>query len=1116
MSLQIKLTMALVIISTIVLVVLGWQGYSYTRDALTAESFDKLTIINATKKRQIETYFERTGNQALSFAESPSTIEAITAFSQGFIVDQAGDENRKIEALRNYYQSNFLPRLNQHRSADDSARLEDYLPQTSLSAHFQSLYIAADDAGGSASATVYNQTHSKVHPAFKAFASRFHFSDILLADLKGNIVYSVAKKTDFATNLNSGPYADSAIAKAYSAAANAQQPQLHIEDYSRYAASLDEPKLFLSAPIFADDSKLGVAILKIDAEEINSVMSSNRSWKNEGLGATGESYLVADDFTMRSSARLLTENPEQFVAQLETLQTESDIIDSITHLNTTVSLYSVITAGTKDFFESKSANTKIINGYMGKEVLSAYTPVSAGGLSWGLFTEITSEEEFAPLRKFRDRFLTGFALIFAGLMVIAFVTRYVLLKQLTQPLRQLINSAKQLGTGNLNERIETNRTDEIGQLAQTYNEMVERLHETSASKDYVVNVVDSMEEVLLVLENKGGKLLDTKIIDANKTVTRLLGVNNIGLRGEPLSKLVKVDEEFAEITIPAPGNSNSFEALLMHEDGSEIPVLLSITPLMKEGGTSSRAVCLAQDISAQREIESLKEDIRAREKIDALKSEFVSTVSHELRTPLTSIRGALGLVSGGMAGELPEKASNLVSIANNNCDRLINLINDILDIEKLQAGKVKFDLRPMNIYQCVQESIEANQGYADKQNVSLELASEVGEILVRVDANRLAQVMSNLISNAAKFSHDEGTVSVTVERRDDQVRVAVIDQGSGIPEDYRSKIFQRFSQADSSDTRQKGGTGLGLSITKSIVERFGGSIDFDSEEGKGTTFYFDLPILEIEPVSKQLENLGNDINLSGEARVLICEDEPDIATLLTLLLRHRNFKTHVVNTAEQALEEIKKEHFDAITVDMMLPGKDGLWLIDQLQKNEATKNLPVIVVSAKANHVKQELASQAAQNIYGWINKPIDEQTLITLISSGIDDNREQPIKRDKPLVLHVEDDTDIQLVFKTLLDPFTDVISASTIGKARQLLQSQHFDLIILDVNLPDGTGYELLPDIRNDESGELAKQPTPTIIFSADEIPTRYAEQVDANFVKSRISNDQIVDFIEDFLTD
>ena len=233
-------------------------------------------------------------------------------------------------------------------------------------------------------------------------------------------------------------------------------------------------------------------------------------------------------------------------------------------------------------------------------------------------------------------------------------------------------------------------------------------------------------------------------------------------------------------------------------------------------------------------------DVSAAREVERLKGEFVSTVSHELRTPLTSIRGSLGLIAGGAVGELPEQAKKLVAIAYNNSERLVRLINDILDMEKIESGKMRFELQPHRIAPLLEQAVEANRAYGEQLGVQFQIQGAVPDAVVALDSDRFMQVMANLLSNAAKFSPRgrDGGDSLTERREPSDL---VTDRGPGIPEEFRAKIFGKFSQADASDSRQKGGTGLGLSITKSIVERLGGEISFESIAGAGTSFHVDLP-----------------------------------------------------------------------------------------------------------------------------------------------------------------------------------------------------------------------------------------------------------------------------------
>ena len=236
------------------------------------------------------------------------------------------------------------------------------------------------------------------------------------------------------------------------------------------------------------------------------------------------------------------------------------------------------------------------------------------------------------------------------------------------------------------------------------------------------------------------------------------------------------------------------------------------------------------------------QDISERKRIEKMKDEFISTVSHELRTPLTSISGALALMANGVMGDIPEKFKTMLQIAQKNSQRLSLLINDLLDMEKASAGQLQLQIETLSLAPTLQAALESNMAAGIERMISIAIENPYRELTVAIDAQRFLQVLSNLLSNAIKYSPNHGHIQVTVQLIDSQVRIAVKDQGPGIPAEFQSRIFNKFAQADSSDTRQRGGTGLGLAISKELIEAMHGKLHFSSTYGEGASFYVDLPI----------------------------------------------------------------------------------------------------------------------------------------------------------------------------------------------------------------------------------------------------------------------------------
>ena len=528
-----------------------------------------------------------------------------------------------------------------------------------------------------------------------------------------------------------------------------------------------------------------------------------------------------------------------------------------------------------------------------------------------------------------------------------------------------------------------------------------------------------------------------------------------------------------------------YDEVMWRRDGSSFPVEYTVTPIRKNNQIAG-AVVIFNDTTERRRIEQIK-------------NEFISTVSHELRTPLTSIRGSLGLLVGGAAGLLPTQAKTLVNIANKNTERLLLLINDILDIEKIESGKMVFHYKLLDLQQFLDTAVQANQAYGEQFDVHFAVSQCPESVAVYADEDRLLQVMNNLLSNAAKFSPGGSRVEISAVKRGHKVRISVTDTGKGIPQSFHKDMFKKFAQADASDTRSLGGTGLGLSISKSIIEQHGGHIDFISRENIGTTFFFDLPEW-VESDVDEPQRLAS----TAKYPILICMDDADIAYMLRMLLAQAGFDSDLARTVEQAKTLIRDNHYLAATLDLELPddnGKvydpDGVQLIKEIRRTDTTRELPIIVLSTTTDDNKRRLTGSAF-GIIDWMEKPLDETRLLNAV---------QFIAHHKPglpRVLHVEDDPIIYEMVNVILRGHVNLVHAPSLADAHKKLREGIYDLVLLDVVLTDGSGLDLLKDLQ-----DLEYTP-PVVVFSAHEVTNDVAGLVKAALVKSRDSRKELLSAI------
>lgn len=411
---------------------------------------------------------------------------------------------------------------------------------------------------------------------------------------------------------------------------------------------------------------------------------------------------------------------------------------------------------------------------------------------------------------------------------------------LTNRVEHLVNTTKQVAAGNFDSRINMTGGDEIAEIAQAFDSMTIALAneraKLSRSEKRLRAIIENVVDGILTIDRNG-------LINAfNPAAEKIFLYNTNDIIGKNINTIIPglyyPDNPACFAWQPATpdldSTHHSHESEGLRQNGETFPVEVSITEMKLDDELMFVAII---------------RDMTERNKIDRIKHDFVSTVNHELRTPLTSIKGSLTILSSEMLCNIPAQAREVLDIATRNSQRLAKLIDDILDIERIESGKITFNRKPVHIKNIIDDSIKSNIGYAREHATQFVVTEIAKDAVIFADADRLIQVMSNLLSNAAKFSPAESTVEISVIYEKSKVRINILDHGYGIPQSFRASIFEKFARADSSDNRKAGGTGLGLAISKKIIDMHGGIIGFEPNQN-GTCFYFELPEYNARHIQK--------------------------------------------------------------------------------------------------------------------------------------------------------------------------------------------------------------------------------------------------------------------------
>lgn len=643
------------------------------------------------------------------------------------------------------------------------------------------------------------------------------------------------------------------------------------------------------------------------------------------------------------------------------------------------------------------------------------------------------------------------------------------------------------------------------QLEKSRRNLQKSLQAERESEALILTIIDSVNEAMILVSR------EQRVLDVNRPFTELFGVPEERLTGQRLEDTRTLfDQVFDDADnvytsmLAISAETEKEESAVVKQKWPEMRELaLYSTPVHNEDGYLGRLFVL-RDVTREREV-------------DRMKTEFVSLVSHELRTPLTSIKGYTEMVLDGDAGDVNEEVTEYLTVVFNNAERLVALVNDLLDLSRIESGRIQLKSEHVDLNAVVKNVVLMMEQKIEEKGQTLTVTIDPTATRVIGDNDKLVQVVTNYVSNAYKYTQAGGSIRLDVTREDGLAKVAVADNGHGISPEDQAHLFTRFYRVDNSMTREVGGTGLGLSIVKQLIELQGGTVGLTSALGQGSTFWFTVPLDTPEqsattetPIATAIAEAAipaaneEPAPLKPEASILVVEDDPDIARLIALHLTKAGYEVSVVHSAEDALAHLKNELPDLITLDIELPGMHGDELAHRLQADPLTADIPILILSVLADRVDSMQFSTYA------LPKPIDQEELLATVARMLQDAQPGP-------VLLIEDDSGVRTLLKTALENQGFTVDTAEDGEhGLQQVVAQPPGLILLNMRLPDMDGFAVLKALKN--VPETAAIPIIAMTGSADlktEARARVLALGGSDLIAQPIDVNMLVDEVKVFLS-
>jgi len=769
--------------------------------------------------------------------------------------------------------------------------------------------------------------------------------------------------------------------------------------------------------------------------------------------------------------------------------------------------------------------------------------------SWSVITFQQASNAFAPVQ----RMILLVTLPGIGLIILIFLLGlYIAQAVFISPLRQLTQMAKRMSSSDLKQKVQVKSKDEIGELAESFNQMASNLEKRTSLDNVALNMLSNFKlaDVLNIVVDALRATFDASfarvwLVGDGDLCSDCIHADICPNKEKCLHLKVTVgiyakDDEYLRIPIGAlrvgriaeerkPSMTNDLASdeyvhnlewlqgegltsfagypLLIGDELQGVIALFSRRPISSEefrmlGSFANRTAMAVQNAKLHSEITELNLNLEQKvsdrtqelelanaklKKADRMKSEFLANMSHELRTPLNAIIGFAEIMRDGVCGELNENQKSAIIDIHESGKHLLQMINDILDLSKVEAGRLELQLEGFPLVKAMDEVHSIVRDMVNKKGLNLQFNIPDDLPDAYADQVKFKQIMYNLLSNAIKFT-PQGNITVNAECDDKEFIISVTDTGIGIDLKDQEVIFEKFKQLDSSQSRQYDGTGLGLALTKKLVELHEGRIWVESEGlGLGSKFIFTIPRISVsEHTHKEIlihEVIQSKSGKKGK-KILVVEDNPQAAQLLLIYLTDAGYDTVVATDGEDAINKVKEIKPFAITLDIMLPKKDGWQVMQELRNLPDTRDIPIIIVSIIDD---QDLGF--SMGAVGYLIKPLDREQLLNIL------DKIELASKQKPKVLIIDDNTeDSRLIESILVNEGFGVLKAYDGVDGIDQTVKEKPDLIILDLLMPGVSGFDVVKSLQEHPEARTI----PIIISTMKELTPEDREQLNSK-VKS-----------------